>query len=180
MSPEDSNFFLRPAHTSVLRSVNITDVLRYRGEDIDERFLRTDGTNQMTGNLNLGGNRITNVADPVGDNDVATRGFVEAEINNIEVLRVQISDLLSNVNTYEDTACFRNSNAGIRHELSVSCPTGQQLLSCSGGPGDQFESSEGWWILSFYDTNTCTLIIHAPACVAGQPWTHQRIQAHCI
>lgn len=38
--------------------------------------MKLDGTNSMTGNMNLGNNKIINVADPESDKDGATRGWV--------------------------------------------------------------------------------------------------------
>lgn len=145
-SPESNNFFLVPNNTSVLRNINVTGVLVYRGENIedvfvlegqansitstmiengairlnhldssvenyfdsrfvlegqlnsisrdmiennaitineidtsslDNRYLRRDGGNIMNNNLNMGGNRITNVAPPVSNNDVATKEYVD-------------------------------------------------------------------------------------------------------
>lgn len=47
---------------------------------IHDNFLRTDGTGEMTGALNLGHNKITNVIDPIDQQDAATKAYVERAI----------------------------------------------------------------------------------------------------
>ena len=44
---------------------------------VDARYLNRAG-DSMTGDLNMGGNRITNVGSPTSNNDVATRGYVHS------------------------------------------------------------------------------------------------------
>ena len=47
--------------------------LRY----INNNFLRRDGTNTATGSINMTGNTLTNVSNPVIDQDVATKNYVD-------------------------------------------------------------------------------------------------------
>jgi hypothetical protein len=42
-----------------------------------DRFLKHDGSSQMTGTLNLGGYSITNVAQPVSAGDLVTKGYAD-------------------------------------------------------------------------------------------------------
>lgn len=43
----------------------------------------TNGSTAMTGNLDLGSNKIKNVAEPEGDKDAATKGYVDAMIRDV-------------------------------------------------------------------------------------------------
>lgn len=51
------------------------DTIQINQSDIDTVYLRRDGTVSMTSNLNLGNNRIINVADPAAPNDVVNRAY---------------------------------------------------------------------------------------------------------
>jgi len=51
---------------------------RTRGStEMDEAYLRRDGTNTATGTINMTGNTLTNVSDPVFDHDVASKLYVD-------------------------------------------------------------------------------------------------------
>ena len=45
-------------------------------------YLKKDGSVQMTGNLNMNNNTITNIANPVNDNDAVNKTYLLTEINN--------------------------------------------------------------------------------------------------
>jgi len=44
---------------------------------MDDAYLRRDGTNTATGTINMTGNTLTNVSDPVFDHDVANKLYVD-------------------------------------------------------------------------------------------------------
>ena len=44
---------------------------------INNNFLRRDGMNTATGSVNMVGNTLTNVSNPVNDQDVATKSYVD-------------------------------------------------------------------------------------------------------
>jgi hypothetical protein len=48
-------------------------------------FIKRDGSIAFTGNVDLGNNRITNLTSPVGDNDAATKGYVDAARSGLDV-----------------------------------------------------------------------------------------------
>ena len=55
--------------------------LRY----INNNFLRRDGTNTATGSINMTGNTLTNVSNPVIDQDVATKNYVDTNSSSDKV-----------------------------------------------------------------------------------------------
>lgn len=63
--------------TGVISVNNKTGVVKLTPDDIGA-INKTGDT--MTGNLNMGDNFITNVAEPINSSDVATKGYVDAQI----------------------------------------------------------------------------------------------------
>lgn len=47
----------------------------------NNNFLRRDGTNTATGSINMTGNTLTNVSNPVIDQDVATKNYVDSNVS---------------------------------------------------------------------------------------------------
>ena len=52
---------------------------------IGNNFLRRDGTNTATGSINMTGNTLTNVSNPVNDQDVATKTYVDTNSSSDKV-----------------------------------------------------------------------------------------------
>ena len=48
---------------------------------IGNTFLRRDGTNTATGSINMIGNTLTNVSDPVKAQVIATKNYVDGKVN---------------------------------------------------------------------------------------------------
>ena len=51
--------------------------LRY----ISKKILRRDGTNTATGSINMTGNTLTNVSNPVNAQDIATKNYVDGKVS---------------------------------------------------------------------------------------------------
>ena len=67
------------ANLSILQ--NVMRQVTYKSDKAElNNYMKLDGTNSMTGNMNLGNNKIINVADPESDKDGATRGWVRKQI----------------------------------------------------------------------------------------------------
>ena len=47
---------------------------------VNNTFLRVDGANAATGNIDLGSNKLINVADPTDLQDVATKNYVDGKL----------------------------------------------------------------------------------------------------
>ena len=47
-------------------------------------FLRKDGQRAMTGSLNMNGNQIIRLKEPVSSSDASTKGYTDRKINNIQ------------------------------------------------------------------------------------------------
>ena len=48
---------------------------------ISKHFLRRDGTNTATGSINMTGNTLTNVSNPVNAQDIATKNYVDGKVS---------------------------------------------------------------------------------------------------
>ncbi|MCK5510993.1 hypothetical protein KAI65_05660 [Candidatus Parcubacteria bacterium] len=48
--------------------------------NLDDDFVAKSG-DTMQGNLNMGGNNIINLADPINDSDVASKAYVDSQVN---------------------------------------------------------------------------------------------------
>jgi len=65
---------------SAIRAADLNDNFTqnlYVIQEIDNNAIQTDGSKSMVGNLNMGSNRITNLATPVAGTDAVNRSFVE-------------------------------------------------------------------------------------------------------
>ncbi len=115
---------------------------------------------------------VTVITDPGSPGNVAFKGCTSKG----GTIATQLKIALSTIKAYEQMVCWRDN---ILHALTVACPAGKALLTCSGGPGDEDENHEGFWVLSDYTLNTCTLQIKRARCMFGESWTYQRIIANC-
>ena len=61
---------------------------------INNNFLRRSGTNTVTGSINMTGNTLVNVSNPVNDQDVATKNYVEQNT----ILRNGTQTMIGNLN----------------------------------------------------------------------------------
>ena len=61
---------------------------------IGNNFLRRDGTNTANGSINMTGNTLTNVSNPVNAQDVATKNYVEQNT----ILRNGTQTMIGNLN----------------------------------------------------------------------------------
>ena len=61
---------------------------------IGNNFLRRDGTNTATGSINMTGNTLTNVSNPVNAQDIATKNYVEQNT----ILRNGTQTMIGNLN----------------------------------------------------------------------------------
>ena len=61
---------------------------------LNNTFLRVDGTNKAIGNLDLDSHKIINVAIPAVETDAATKSYVDSNILNFSD---QLSDIMASV-----------------------------------------------------------------------------------
>ena len=50
---------------------------------INNNYIRSDGTTPVSGSINMRGNTLTNVLDPVDGQDVATKEYVDKTVSNV-------------------------------------------------------------------------------------------------
>lgn len=61
-----------------IKAASVTDAM------LMQAYILADGTRAMTGALNMGGNKITNLAVPTLDSDASTKRYVDDRINGID------------------------------------------------------------------------------------------------
>lgn len=54
------------------------------GDDDHTIYTKADGTRAFSGNQSMGGNRLTNVADPTADQDAVTKAYLDARENGLK------------------------------------------------------------------------------------------------
>lgn len=139
--------------------------------------------------------RITSMKEVIGPSTLALKIPVAVEVtpgatagrvlfngcslSGSKTTAVNMAGLLKSVKSYQKTVCLR-SRSNYLYEVSQQCPNGYALIGCAGGPGDQDERYEAFWIVPNFDTNTCTLMINKPACTASQPVSYQKVIALCF
>lgn len=110
--------------TSNVDGVSITSV--------NNNFLRRDGTNTATGSINMTGNNLMNVSDPVNSQDVATKNYVDsADINEkvydnqplgsilaSRLSSAQMSETYSDMYAYCDGRSIEDSQLHTRYEIT--------------------------------------------------------------
>jgi hypothetical protein len=93
-------------------------------------LLPRDGSRAMTGNLNIGNNRIINLGDPVGAQDGATKAYVDLQISTAD----SWSEVLANGNTTD----------GYNPEISA----GDQLQAEDGNDLVLATTSDGYTVIT--------------------------------
>ena len=87
-----------------------------------------------------------------------------------------LENILKTSRKFEKAECHRTKRIVT---IQSQCGVGYSLLTCIGGPGDQFEDGEGWFIDPNFTNNLCTLQIRGAACTSHLPLTWQRSIAVC-
>ena len=64
---------------------------------VDTTYLRLDGTNAMTADLNAGGFKVTNLADPTASTDAATKNYVDNAVTGLSWKQAVHTIAVSNV-----------------------------------------------------------------------------------
>ena len=76
-------------------------------------FLKKDGSDSMTGNLNMIGHKIINLEDPASDNDAANKKYVDDHLHQTQVqpshYKDEFSYLMSSPSQWTDEIDNRNS-----------------------------------------------------------------------
>ena len=50
---------------------------------INNNYIRSDGNNSVSGSINMNGNTLYNISNPVDVQDVATKGYVDKTLSNV-------------------------------------------------------------------------------------------------
>jgi len=65
---------------------------------MNETFLRRDGRNTVIGTINMSGNTLTNLRNPVLNHDVATRVYVDESSDGLDKVSKSGDTMLGNLN----------------------------------------------------------------------------------
>ena len=57
---------------------------------INNNYIRSDGTTPVSGSINMNGNTLYNVPDPVNPQDVATKVYVDKTVSNVSDKKTHI------------------------------------------------------------------------------------------
>lgn len=88
-----------------------------------------------------------------------------------------LESLLLTVRAFPEQRCLWNDDVNV---IVATCPPDRGLIACTGGPGDQHESREGFWIVPNYMENTCTMHVAMPRCNGPDvDHTLQKVVASC-
>ncbi len=156
-----------------LISTKLRNIVPSGSDFTGDLFVNVESTKEILGPKELSIKiPVTVITAPGAPGSVAFKGCTTKG----GTIATQLKIALSTIKAYEQMVCWRDN---ILHALTVACPAGKALLTCSGGPGDEDENHEGFWVLSDYTLNTCTLQIKRARCVFGESWTYQRIIANC-
>jgi hypothetical protein len=80
-----------------------------------------------------------------------------------------------NLQSHTKTLC---TNLGY-HIVTSTCAAGEELLSCVGGPGHQYEYGEFWVLQPNFTNRSCTGYISQPLCYTGHYYGQIVITAIC-
>lgn len=80
-----------------------------------------------------------------------------------------------NIQSHTRTMCVEGGN----HTLEAGCPSGQRLLGCGGGPGDQLERGEYWVLMPDFKGNKCVGHAGNPWCNPGNYYGQTVVTAIC-
>lgn len=96
-------------------------------------FLKKDGTVSLTGDLNLGTHKITNLVDPVSAQDAATKAYVDATVQGLDIkLSVRAATTanitLSGTQTVDGIALSANDRVLVKNQ-STGADNGIYLVA---------------------------------------------------
>lgn len=132
-----------------------------RLDGIDARLdgidTRLDGIDTRLDGLDTS---VTNLTTRVTTLEATTQN-INTRLTNIENNPGILLDQLQLV-VASNSSCVRRENGYT--SLTVSCPAGHKLISCTGGAGDLFEDNEGYFIRPVLAQNKCEIMIKEPAC----------------
>lgn len=91
----------------------------YTKDQSDGLYLKTNGSNAMAGNLNVGNHYLSNVANPVSPQDGATKQYVDNQISNgLYSVNIAYNGNVNTTNSIMGSASFNYNNA---IGISYSC-----------------------------------------------------------
>ena len=109
--------------------VSDTDVANKAYTDL---FLKRDGSLPLTGEVNSGGNKITNLGDATNANDAVTKGQLDAGIGNAQsAVTTSTTKAQEASDSADDAQGFANEAKGYRDEANVAKGIAQNLARVS-------------------------------------------------
>ena len=103
-----------------------------------------DGSQKMTADMDINSNSITNVKDPVNDNDVCNKVYVDGLIPKVIFYRGKCHH-----NNEKDVKFY--SNGTFQHATNVKQSHNDDFVSSSGSKTKLLIKNKGMYILSLWD-----------------------------
>jgi hypothetical protein len=100
-------------------------------------------------------------------------GHADADANGCKKIAAAPSKM--DIRTYNTTLC----TAGGYHTVIASCKADEELLSCAGGPGDQYENNEFWVLQPDFINRRCIGYANQPVCYSAYYYGQIVVTAIC-
>ena len=100
-------------------NTNVSNVST-RVSTIESSYVKKDGSVSMTGDLNMDSHKITNMANPINNNDAANKSYVDAALAKIDQFKYVVSTTANNT---PEKVVWYNGTTQITGTLAASADT---------------------------------------------------------
>ena len=113
---------IRDAKRTVVQETTASDL---SVTEMNDHFVRRDGSNTVFGSINMMGNTLTNVSNPASDHDVANKVYVDENAGGDNDKVSKAGDVMSgDLNMSGNRITGLNTSLPLRENDAVSCSAG--------------------------------------------------------